>query len=190
MPAKKDSDPSGPIRFLSNFVLSPQSPKCSAQPQVPAPRFMDAKQVRRRHPMAQCAVNGRARDRTSKEPKAFSTRTGLCRHSNRSLFASWNSAGKRFGEPRNRGGIFCDTGRFRAVETALSRVSVGKTAECQRLSRRRQENRSAQDCVVELAGLEPPGNRLCETSDELLAEHRGQPIALVLSPLRCAGRDE
>ena len=51
------------------------------------------------------------------------TRTGLCRHSNRSLFARGNSAGKEFGEARDRGGIFGGIGRFRATETALSRVS-------------------------------------------------------------------
>jgi hypothetical protein len=69
--------------------------------------------------------------------KAFRTRTGLCRHSNQSLFASGNSAGKKFGEARDWGGIFGDAARFRAAETALSRVSVGKAAESQRLFRRR-----------------------------------------------------
>jgi hypothetical protein len=57
------------------------------------------------------------------------TRTGLCRHSNPSLFASGNSAGKGFGVARDRGGIFGDTGKLRAAETALSRVSGGKATE-------------------------------------------------------------
>jgi Terminase small subunit/NADH:flavin oxidoreductase / NADH oxidase family len=69
--------------------------------------------------------------------------------------ASGSSAGKRFGEARDRGGIFGDIGRFRAIETALSRVSGGKAAESQRLFRTRQETGFAQDCVVGLAGLEP-----------------------------------
>jgi hypothetical protein len=57
-------------------------------------------------------------------------------------------AGKRFGEARDRGGIFGDTRRFRATETALFRVSGGKATESQRLFRRRQETGIAQDCVV------------------------------------------
>ena len=88
---------------------------------------------------------------TKKGVAAFGTQTGLCRHSNRSLFASGNSAGKRFGEARDRDGIFGDTGRFRVTETALSRVSGGKAAESQRLFRRRQETGIAQDCVVAAA---------------------------------------
>jgi hypothetical protein len=74
----------------------------------------------------------------------------------------------KFGKARDRGGIFGDTGRSRATETALSRVSGGKAAESQRLFRRRQETGFAQDCVVELVGLELPSMRLCEISDELL----------------------
>jgi hypothetical protein len=61
--------------------------------------------------------------------QSFRTRTGLCRHSNPSLFASGNSAGKGFGVARDRGGIFGDTGQLRAAETALSRVSGGKATE-------------------------------------------------------------
>jgi hypothetical protein len=60
---------------------------------------------------------------------AFRIQTGLCRHSNQSLLASGNSAGKEFGKARDRGGIFRDTVRFRAAETALSRVSASKAAE-------------------------------------------------------------
>jgi hypothetical protein len=78
----------------------------------------------------------------------FRTRTGLCRHSNRSLSGTGNSAGKEFGEARDWGANFGDNGRFRATETAPSRVSDGKAAESQRLFRRRQENGIAQDCVV------------------------------------------
>jgi hypothetical protein len=74
---------------------------------------------------------------------AIRTRTGLCRHSKRSLFASENSAGKRFGEARDRGGFFGDTGRFRAIETALSRVS------------RRQSHGKSK------AIPNAPGNRIC-----------------------------
>jgi hypothetical protein len=87
-------------------------------------------------------------------------RTSLCRHSNPSLSASANSAGKRFGEARDQAGIFGDAGRSWAAETALSRVSGGKAAESQRLFRSRQEGDVSQDCVVELAGLEPATERL------------------------------
>ena len=65
--------------------------------------------------------------------------TGLCRHSNQSLFASVNSAGKKFGEARDQGAIFGDTGQFRATETALSCLFGAKVTESQRLFRRRQE---------------------------------------------------
>jgi hypothetical protein len=58
--------------------------------------------------------------------QAFRTQTGLCRYSNRSLFTGANSAGKKFGEARDRGGIFGDASRFLATETMLSRVSGGK----------------------------------------------------------------
>jgi hypothetical protein len=61
--------------------------------------------------------------------QAFRARTGLYRHSNQSLFASENSAGKKFIEARHRGGIFGATRRFRAPETALSRVTGGKATE-------------------------------------------------------------
>jgi hypothetical protein len=91
---------------------------------------------------------------------SFRTRTGLCRHSNRSLSGTGNSAGKEFGEARDWGANFGDNGRFRAAETALSRVSAGKAAESQRLFRRRQETEVAQECVVELGGLEPAIERL------------------------------
>jgi hypothetical protein len=37
---------------------------------------------------------------------AFGTKTGLCRRSNRSLFASRKRAGKRFAEAGDRGGFF------------------------------------------------------------------------------------
>jgi hypothetical protein len=76
------------------------------------------------------------------------TRTGLCRHSNRSLFASGNSAGKRFGKARDSAGIFGDIGQFCVTETALSRVSGGKATESQRLFRTRQETGIAKNCVV------------------------------------------
>jgi hypothetical protein len=81
-------------------------------------------------------------------------RTCLYQHSNRSLFARRNSAGKKIREARDWGRVFGDIRRFRAAETARSRVSGGKAAESQRLFRRRQESGVAQDCVVELAGLE------------------------------------
>jgi hypothetical protein len=42
---------------------------------------------------------------------------------NRSPFGKENSAGKRFGGARDRGGIFGVTGRFRAAETTLSPAS-------------------------------------------------------------------
>jgi hypothetical protein len=91
---------------------------------------------------------------------AFGTQTGLCRHSNRSLFASRNRAGKRFAEARDWGGILGDSGRFQVTETARSRVSAGKAAESQRPFRRRQKTGVAQECVVEVAGLERTTNRL------------------------------
>jgi hypothetical protein len=84
---------------------------------------------------------------------AFGTQTGLCRHSNRSLFASRNRAGKRFAEARDWGGILGDSGRFQVTETARSRVSAGKAAESQRPFRRRQKTGVAQECVVGPAGL-------------------------------------
>jgi hypothetical protein len=71
--------------------------------------------------------------------QAFRTQTGLCRHSNQSLFAGGNSAGKEFGEARDWAGFFGDTRRFRGTETAPSRVPGGKAAESQILFRRRQE---------------------------------------------------
>jgi hypothetical protein len=50
---------------------------------------------------------------------------------NASLFGSGNSAGKKFSEARDRGGIFSDIGRFRATETGipprLLRQSRGKS---------------------------------------------------------------
>jgi hypothetical protein len=63
-------------------------------------------------------------------------------------------------EARDWAGFFGDTCRFRAVETAPSRVSGGKAAESQRLFRRRQETGIVQDCVVGLAGLEIASKRL------------------------------
>jgi hypothetical protein len=83
-----------------------------------------------------------------KRAQPFRTQTGLCRHSNRSLFAGANSAGKRFGDARDWAGFFGDTTGFRAAETAVSRVPSGKAAESQRLFRRRQEIGVAQECVV------------------------------------------
>jgi hypothetical protein len=80
--------------------------------------------------------------------QAFRTQTGLCRHSNPSLFAGRNSAGKEFGEARDWAGVFGDTRRFRGTETAPSRVAGGKAAESQRLFRRRHEAGIAQDWVV------------------------------------------
>jgi hypothetical protein len=65
-----------------------------------------------------------------KHPARLQIRTCLCRQSNRSLSARRIPAGKEFGEARDRNGIFGDTGRFRATETALSRVAGGKAAEC------------------------------------------------------------
>jgi hypothetical protein len=84
---------------------------------------------------------------------AFRTQTRLRLRSNRSLFATRNSAGKEFGEARDRDGIFGGAGRFRATETDAIRVSGGKAAESQRQFRRRQETGIAQDCVVVSGGL-------------------------------------
>jgi hypothetical protein len=104
------------------------------------------------------------------QAQAFKTRTGLCRHSNPSLFASGNSAGKEFGEARDGVATFGGDRRFRAAETALSGVSGGKAAESQRLFRRRQETGIAWDCVVELAGLELANKRLCMAMEEALRD--------------------
>jgi hypothetical protein len=97
-------------------------------------------------------------NRVARVPKkgvaAFRTQTGLCQHSNRSLFASANSAGKGFGVARDRGGIFGDTGQLRAVETEPSRVSHGKAAESQRLFRQRK----------------PASKQLCVAMDEALRD--------------------
>jgi hypothetical protein len=46
------------------------------------------------------------------------------------------------------------------LSTARRPVSSGKAAESQRLFRRRQETGIAQDCVVELGGLEPANKQL------------------------------
>jgi hypothetical protein len=73
---------------------------------------------------------------------------GLCRQSNRSLSALQIPAGKRFGEARDRAGIFGDDCQFRAAETGLSRVSSGKAPGSLRLFRSRRETVFAQDCVV------------------------------------------
>jgi hypothetical protein len=70
-----------------------------------------------------------------------------------SLSPHAKSAGKKFGEARDRGGIFGDTGRFRATETALAGASGGKAAESQRLFRPCQETGIARDCVVGLVGM-------------------------------------
>jgi hypothetical protein len=70
----------------------------------------------------------RSASRCSGRPRALAT-ASLWRHSNRSLFARGNSAGKRFGEARDWGGTFGEISRFRATETALSGVSSGKAAE-------------------------------------------------------------
>jgi hypothetical protein len=56
-------------------------------------------------------------------------RTRLCRQSNRSLSARRIPAGKRFGEVRDRAGIFGANSVFRATETGLSGVSSAKAAE-------------------------------------------------------------
>jgi hypothetical protein len=53
---------------------------------------------------------------------------------------------------------------------ALSCVSGGKAAESQRLFRRLQETGIAQDCVVELAGLEPANKQLCMPMYEALRD--------------------
>jgi hypothetical protein len=67
---------------------------------------------------------------------------------------------EKVAEARDSAGIFSDIGRFRSTETVLSSVSDAKAAESQRLFRRRRETGVVQDCVVELAGLEPATKRL------------------------------
>jgi CO/xanthine dehydrogenase Mo-binding subunit len=54
------------------------------------------------------------------------TRTRLSRPSNRSLFAPPIPAGKRFGEPRDRAGLFGDDRLFCPTETGLSRLFLAK----------------------------------------------------------------
>jgi hypothetical protein len=92
--------------------------------------------------------------------RARETRTGLWRESNQSLSSPRIPAGKKFGEGRDCAGDFGHASRFRPTETALSRASGGKAAESQRLFRPRWETGIAQDCVVELAGLEPANKQL------------------------------
>jgi hypothetical protein len=57
------------------------------------------------------------------------TQTRLWRESNQSLSAPGIPVGKTFAEARDRGGIFGDTSRLRATETALSRVCGCKATE-------------------------------------------------------------
>jgi hypothetical protein len=66
---------------------------------------------------------------TSRSVEPCPPKLAACRHSNRSLLATGNSAGKEFAEARDCGGIFGDTSRFRTTETALSRVCACKAAE-------------------------------------------------------------
>jgi hypothetical protein len=84
--------------------------------------------------------------------RALRTQNGLRGHSNQSLSATGNSAGKKSNEARDRGGIFGDARRFLATETVQSRVWGSKAAECQRLLRWRQEPVFAQNCVVVSGG--------------------------------------
>jgi hypothetical protein len=49
--------------------------------------------------------------------------------SNQSLSPHAKSGGKKFGEARDRWGIFGDIGRFRATETVLAGASGGKATE-------------------------------------------------------------
>jgi hypothetical protein len=62
-------------------------------------------------------------DRAPPQATPFQTRTYLCRKSNRSLSVPPIPAGKRFGEARDRAGIFGEDRLFRATETGISRVS-------------------------------------------------------------------
>jgi hypothetical protein len=141
-------------------------------------------------PTGDAPATARQARRVSEGTHAFRTRTGLCQLSNQSLFARGNSAGKRFGEARDRGGIFGDTGRVWAVETALTRVSGGKAAESQRLFPRRQETGFAQDCVVVSGGLElramhaVPSNRSLRTAFLLLGDLSDTRIDLPAASLR------
>jgi len=75
--------------------------------------------------------------------------------------ANENSLGKRFCEARDRGRILGDTGRFRATETALSRVSGGKAAEVKDILHQGQETVLAQDCgsSPKCAGSKGAGER-------------------------------
>jgi hypothetical protein len=82
----------------------------------------------------------RERPDTFRRTAVVGTTTNLAR--------AGHSDGKRFGDARDWAGTFGVTGRIRAAETALSRVSVGKATESQRLFRTRLETGIAQDCVV------------------------------------------
>ena len=72
----------------------------------------------------------------------------------------------------NDGVVFGRTGRFRATETAQPHLSDGKAAESQRLFRTRQETGIAQDCVVELAGVE----RVSKINGLLKGEGESEPL--------------
>src|SRR5258707_618136 len=87
-------------------------------------------------------------------------RKSIFRQSNPSLSARQIFAGKMFSEARDRAEIFGEDCLFRTTETGISRVSLTKATESQRLFRRRQETGFAQDCVVGPAGLEPATKRL------------------------------
>jgi hypothetical protein len=73
-------------------------------------------------------------------------------------------AGKTFAEGRDGGGFFGDTSRFRATETALSRVSGGKAAGSKGLFPHCRETGFVQDWVVGLVGLKLATNRLWAAS--------------------------
>jgi hypothetical protein len=98
-------------------------------------------------------IDALSQTRLRLEPVSADVRTGLCSRAG-------IPTGKGLARPET-GTVFLATPRrFRAAETAQCRISAAKAAESQRLFQRRRETGIAQECVVELAGLESANTRL------------------------------
>jgi hypothetical protein len=102
-----------PCGYLTTILGSP----APADPVVPRPVSGKRRALPPRSNVARIRIHyGYGAKRARRGP--FRTQIGLCRHSNPSLFAGRNSAGKEFGEARDWAGVFGDTRRFRGTETA------------------------------------------------------------------------
>ena len=98
------------------------------------------------------------------EPVSVSTgnscRENVCRDQRPGRLVSPIPAGKNFGVAGDRQGFFGVGWLLRLDRDGPSSVSLGKASGTQRQFCRRQETVFAQNCVVELAGLEPTTKRL------------------------------